>query len=101
MCMSLPLLDIGLVTIMNFYYFVEKPTQIISWFCLKISSRRFLVFLLFIFYYIYIYILKGAIRMEELVIRMPRALRKQLVDDCESVTHLGKVDMFLFTITTF
>lgn len=39
--------------------------------------------------------------MEELVIRMPRALRKQLVDDCESVTHLGKVDMFLFTITTF
>lgn len=36
-------------------------------------------------------IIKGAIRMEELVIQMPRALRKQLVDDCESVTHLGKL----------
>ncbi|PRQ27742.1 putative chromatin remodeling & transcriptional activation CHROMO-DOMAIN family [Rosa chinensis] len=36
-------------------------------------------------------VVKGAIRLEELVIRMPHALRKQLVDDCESVTHLGKL----------
>ncbi|XP_004291074.1 PREDICTED: nuA4 complex subunit EAF3 homolog [Fragaria vesca subsp. vesca] len=36
-------------------------------------------------------VVKGAIRMDELVIQMPHPLRKQLVDDCESVTLLGKL----------
>ncbi|XP_050366845.1 protein MRG2-like [Argentina anserina] len=34
---------------------------------------------------------KGAIVMDEFVIRMPPELRFQLADDCQSVTHLGKL----------
>ncbi|XP_048436505.1 protein MRG1-like [Pyrus x bretschneideri] len=34
---------------------------------------------------------KGAIPMEDLVLQMPQTLKKQLVDDCEFITHLGKL----------
>ncbi|CAN6539847.1 unnamed protein product [Malus baccata var. baccata] len=34
---------------------------------------------------------KGAIPMEDLVLQMPQTLKKQLVDDCQFITHLGKL----------
>lgn len=34
--------------------------------------------------------------MEDLVLQIPLTLKKQLVDDCEFITHLGKVDVFLY-----
>lgn len=36
--------------------------------------------------------------MEKLVsLQIPPELKKQLVDDCESVTHMGKVSIFHIT----